>query len=47
MNPGLPVAPVIMSIGAAVVMATEPKLIRQIKATLKREDAARSAIRPA
>lgn len=37
---GLPVAPVIMSIGAAVVMATEPKLIRQIKATLKREDAA-------
>lgn len=37
---GLPIAPVIMSIGAAVVMATEPKLIRQIKATLKGEDAA-------
>ena len=35
---GLPLAPVIMAIGAGAVMAAEPKLIRQIKAALKRED---------
>lgn len=37
---GLPIAPVIMGIGAAAVLATEPKLNRQIKAVLKQEDAA-------
>ena len=35
---GLPVAPVVMAIGAGLVMAAEPKLIRQIKGALKRED---------
>lgn len=35
---GLPLAPVIMAIGAGAVMAAEPKLTRQIKAALKRED---------
>ena len=37
---GLPIAPVIMGIGAAGVLATEPKLGRQIRAVLKQEDAA-------
>jgi hypothetical protein len=37
---GLPIAPVIMGIGAAGVLASEPKLNRQIRAVLKQEDAA-------
>ena len=37
---GLPIAPVIMGIGAAAILATEPKLKRQIGAVLKQEDAA-------
>ena len=37
---GLPIAPVIMGIGAAAVLASEPKLNRQIRAVLKQEDAA-------
>ena len=37
---GLPIAPVIMGMGAAAVLAAEPKLSRQIRAVLKQEDAA-------
>ena len=37
---GLPIAPVIMGMGAAAVLAAEPKLNRQIRAVLKQEDAA-------
>lgn len=37
---GLPIAPVIMAIGAALVTITEPSVMRKIKAAFKREESA-------